>query len=134
MDICICIYSFFTLNIRLRHFPNQPFTNGKHAVVYKSKETSETETVRQSLAVVLTTQSVSRLFKHISRRLFFLKITCNLSSKSLCCGEKLTVKRPGPSTTTSSLAPPPRSLLLSLVRRPVWGDLPPPAVLENDIS
>lgn len=69
----IHIYSFFTCssNTRFRHFPNQPFTNGKHAVMYKSEETSETETVRQSLAVVLTTQSESRLFEHISRRLFF---------------------------------------------------------------
>lgn len=84
MYICMCIYlyvcvyipyilfSLAVLNTRLRHFPNQPFTNGKHAVMYKSKEISETETVRQSLAIVLTTQSESRLFKHISRRLIFI--------------------------------------------------------------
>lgn len=62
--LCVCTYvniyiyilfSLAVLNTRFKHFPNQPFTNGKHAVMYKSKETSETETVRQSLAVVLTT-------------------------------------------------------------------------------
>lgn len=42
---------------------------------------------------------------------------------------------PRRSTTTSSLAPPPRPLLLlSLVSRPVWRSLPPPAAQDKHSS